>query len=135
MSITVLHVPDCPGAVLLRHRLGLVLGDALGAQVAWQVITGEDQARQRGMTGSPTLLVHGVDPSGHPGQEPSVSCRLYRHDDGRLGPAPSFLQLHAVLTPDLCRVRSPQRGSLRNPPDAGVARIWRNPLSTDDDNP
>lgn len=89
MSITVLHVPDCPGAELLRHRLDLVLGDAPGAQVAWLAITSEDQARQHGMTGSPTLLVNGADPFGRSGQQPSLSCRLYRGDDGRPGPSPT----------------------------------------------
>ena len=97
MSVTVLHVPDCPGAAILRHRLRLILGDARGAQVAWQVITSEDQARQHAMAGSPTLLVNGADPFGHPGQQPSLSCRRYRGDDGRPGPAPSSRQLHAVL--------------------------------------
>jgi hypothetical protein len=97
MTITVLHVPDCPGAALVRHRLALVLGDALSAQVAWQVITGEDQARRYGMTGSPTLLVNGTDPFSHPGQRRSLSCRLYRDDDGNLSPAPSAAQLRAVL--------------------------------------
>jgi hypothetical protein len=97
MSITVLHVPGCPGAALLRHRLHQVLGGALSRQVTWQVITSEEQARQHAMTGSPTLLVDGADPFAHPGQQPSLSCRLYR-DDGTPGPAPSCPQLHAVLT-------------------------------------
>lgn len=97
MAITVLHVPECPGAALLRNRLDVVLGDSLGAQVAWQVITSEDQARQHGMAGSPTLLVNGVDPFALPGQRSSLSCRLYRDDHGRLGPAPSAEQLRAVL--------------------------------------
>lgn len=34
MSITVLHVANCPGAALLRHRLGQVLVGALGVPVA-----------------------------------------------------------------------------------------------------
>jgi hypothetical protein len=96
MTITVLHVTDCPGAAVLRGRLAVVLGDDLTAQVAWQVVTGEDQARRYGMTGSPTLLVDGTDPFGHPGQQPSLSCRLYRDDDGTLSPAPSVAQLRAV---------------------------------------
>jgi hypothetical protein len=98
MTIVVLHVPDCPGAAVLRHRLALVLGDALSAQAAWQVITDEDQARRRGMTGSPTLLLNGTDPFGHPGQRPSLSCRLYRDDDGTLGQAPSTAQLRAAVS-------------------------------------
>ena len=35
------------------------------------------------MYGSPTLLIDGVDPFAEPGQPPSMSCRLYRDDDGR----------------------------------------------------
>lgn len=99
MSITVLHVANCPGAALLQHRLDQVLVGALGAPAAWQVITSEDQAREHGMTGSPTLLVDGVDPFGHPGLQPSLSCRLYLGDDGSPGPAPSCLQPRAILFP------------------------------------
>jgi hypothetical protein len=97
MSITVLYVPGCPGAALLRHRLHQVLGATLSRQVTWQVITSEEQARQHAMTGSPTLLVDGSDPFAHPGQQPSLSCRLYR-DDGTPSLAPSSPQLDAVLT-------------------------------------
>lgn len=83
---------------MLRDRLVLVLGDAPSAQVSWQVITGEDQARRYGMTGSPTLLIDGTDPFGQSGQQPSLSCRLYRDDDGTLGPAPSAAQLRAAVS-------------------------------------
>jgi hypothetical protein len=98
MTVTVLHVPDCPGAAVLRDRLVLVLGDALSAQVTWQVITDEDQARRYGMTGSPTLLIDGTDPFDQSGQQPSLSCRLYRDDDGTLGPAPSTAQLRTGVS-------------------------------------
>jgi hypothetical protein len=37
-----------------------------------------------GVAGSPTLLVDGTDPFTVPGQAPSVSCRLYRDESGRL---------------------------------------------------
>jgi hypothetical protein len=49
------------------------------------------------MTGSPTLLLDGRDPFARAGQEPAISCRLYRDADGRSGPAPSVAQLRAVL--------------------------------------
>jgi len=49
------------------------------------------------MHGSPTLLIDGVDPFAEPGQPPSLSCRLYRDDDGRTSGAPSAGQLrHAI---------------------------------------
>ncbi|HWM96318.1 MAG TPA: hypothetical protein VNO54_04605 [Streptosporangiaceae bacterium] len=49
------------------------------------------------MTGSPTLLADGADPFAGPGQIPSVSCRLYPGEHGRLVPAPSAAQLRAAL--------------------------------------
>jgi hypothetical protein len=97
MRITVLHVPGCPGAALLRQRLHQVLGAARSTQVTWQVVTSEDQARQYGMTGSPTLLAGGADPFARPGQQPSLSCRLYRDGDSRSSPAPPVPQLRAAL--------------------------------------
>lgn len=83
---------------MLRDRLVLILGDALSAQVSWQVITDEDQARRYGMTGSPTLVIDGTDPFHQSGQQPSLSCRLYRDDDSTLGPAPSTAQLWAAVS-------------------------------------
>ena len=49
------------------------------------------------MTGSPTLLADGTDPFARPGEEPSISCRLYLDEHGRQGPAPSSRQLSDVL--------------------------------------
>ena len=49
------------------------------------------------MRGSPTLLIDGVDPFAEPGQQPSLSCRLYRDDGGRIAPAPSVRQLRQAI--------------------------------------
>jgi hypothetical protein len=64
--------------------------------VVHRVIDDLEQARALGMTGSPTLLVDGVDPFAVPGQPASVSCRLYLVD-GRLAGSPSIEQLREVL--------------------------------------
>ncbi|MGQ0843056.1 MAG: alkylmercury lyase family protein [Sporichthyaceae bacterium] len=53
------------------------------------VIDDDSAARRWGMTGSPTLLVDGVDPFAQAGAEASVSCRL-------LG-MPSVAELEAVI--------------------------------------
>jgi hypothetical protein len=97
MRLQILHVPDCPGAAVLEERLGDALAGCTAAEVAWHVIATQEEAERTRMTGSPTLLVDGTDPFAGPGQEPGISCRLYRDADGRLGPAPSVAQLHAVL--------------------------------------
>ena len=97
MRLEILHVPDCPGAAVLEDRLVEALADRPAAEVARRVIATQEEAEQTGMAGSPTLLLDGTDPFAGPGQELGISCRLYRDADGRLGPAPSVAQLHAVL--------------------------------------
>ena len=101
MRLDILHVPDCPGAATLNTLLNTLLAPILtkrsDIQVTWRIVHDDGQARQYGMTGSPTLLVDGTDPFGRPGQQPSLSCRRYPAQDGRPGPAPSATQLSAVL--------------------------------------
>jgi len=95
MNLEILQVPGCPGADLLAARLaGLLAGCP---PVARRVITSQDEAERLGMTGSPTLLADDADPFARPGQLPSLSCRLYPDEQGRLGPAPSPGQLRAAL--------------------------------------
>jgi len=65
--------------------------------VSHQVISDEGDAARWGMHGSPTLLIDGVDPFAEPGQPPSLSCRLYRDDDGRISGAPSASQLRQAI--------------------------------------
>jgi len=49
------------------------------------------------MHGSPTLLINGTDPFATPGQAASLSCRIYRDDAGRAGPAPSVEALQREI--------------------------------------
>lgn len=97
MRVTVLAVPGCPNVALLEERLARVLGDHPGATVSRLVVTDERQAVLLGMHGSPTILVDGIDPFGAPGQQASMSCRLYWHGDGPPDGAPSESQLRQAL--------------------------------------
>src|SRR5262245_7561508 len=104
MQLKVLAVPDCPNAPVLEERLASVLHGRTDVSVSHEVITDEGGAARWGMRGSPTLLIDGTDPFAEPGQPPSVSCRLYRSDDGRASGAPSEAQLRHVIeqqSPDL----------------------------------
>jgi hypothetical protein len=49
------------------------------------------------MTGSPTLLVDGVDPFAVPGAAANLTCRLYRDETGDASGAPSVAQLRHAL--------------------------------------
>lgn len=98
MRLQVLHVPDCPNASLLSSRLGRLLAGRPDVVVEHRVICDESEAAGWGMTGSPTLLIDGVDPFAVPGRSPSISCRLYTGETGPPTGAPSMAQLRRVLT-------------------------------------
>ena len=98
MRLLILHVPQCPGAEALESRLAPLLAARPDIQVVWQVVTTEDEARRLGMTGSPTILAEGADLFARPGQDPSLSCRLYPDEHGHLGPAPTAVQLRGALS-------------------------------------
>jgi hypothetical protein len=97
VSLQILHVPDCPGAKALDDRLGPLVAGLPGIRMTRQVVMTEEDAVRLGMTGSPTLLADGADPFAPSGLEPSLSCRLYRDENGRLGSAPSAAQLRQLL--------------------------------------
>ncbi len=98
MHLTVLAVPDCPNAPVLNDRLAAVVDGRAGVEVSLEVICDEGEAARRGMHGSPTLLIDGVDPFAEPGQAPSMSCRLYRDENGQPSGAPSPGQLRQAIT-------------------------------------
>ncbi|MGW7363531.1 organomercurial lyase [Streptomyces sp. NPDC054841] len=97
MRITVLTVPECPNAPLLRERIAAALA---GRDVPVDMVEVSDEAgaARWGMTGSPTVLLDGADPFAEAGAQPSVSCRIYRHVDGATDGAPSVADLRLALT-------------------------------------
>ena len=97
MQLMVLAVPDCPNVMLLEERLAQVLEGRRHVMVSRHVIADQEEAARRGMHGSPTILVDGMDPFAEPGQAASVSCRLYRDSDGQVGGAPSVSQLRQAI--------------------------------------
>ncbi|AWI33166.1 alkylmercury lyase [Streptomyces tirandamycinicus] len=97
MRVEMLIVPDCPNGPVLKERLELVLAGRTDVELAEHVVEGQAEAERRGMHGSPTLLVDGRDPFAEPDAPATVSCRLYRSADGRIGGAPSMEELRRVL--------------------------------------
>lgn len=100
MKVEILHVPDCPNVAVLEQRLHeacSLLGLTRPLAVTRQVVTDLDTAQGVRMTGSPTMLVDGVDPFTCPGLAPSMSCRLYVDEDGNRVDAPSVHALRHVL--------------------------------------
>jgi hypothetical protein len=96
MRITVLSVPDCPNVPVVQERITAALGGRT-ADVELVEVWEEAEAARWGMTGSPTVLLDGVDPFTQPGATPRVSCRIYRSTDGSAVGAPSTDELRRVL--------------------------------------
>ncbi len=59
MHLTVLAVPGCPNAPVLKDRLEIVLEGRAGASVSHRLISDEGEAARWAMHGSPTLLIDG----------------------------------------------------------------------------
>jgi hypothetical protein len=97
VQVTVLSVPGCPNVARLEERLAPLLAERPGVTVSRLVIATEEEAVRRGMHGSPTILVDGVDPFAASGCPASLSCRLYRDRAGQVDGAPAVSQLRHAL--------------------------------------
>jgi hypothetical protein len=96
MRITVLTVADCPNGPVAHERIAAAL-DGRAAEVELVEVGEEADAARWGMTGSPTILLDGVDPFAQAGATPSLSCRIYR-SAGRMDGAPTVAELRTALT-------------------------------------
>ena len=92
-----------PARTLVRRTL-----DELGyddVEIRMLEIETDEQAREYGFTGSPTILIDSVDlmqvlgaePAG-PELESALTCRLYRRRDGRISPTPDPADVREALT-------------------------------------
>lgn len=93
--VRILHVPDCPNTATMTDRVVDVMSGQ--ADIELQVVRDQDQAEAMGMCGSPTLLINGIDPFAVAGQAPSLSCRLYRDEQGAPSGAPTVEQLRMAV--------------------------------------
>jgi predicted DsbA family dithiol-disulfide isomerase len=108
MRIEVLTVPECPNGPLVEQRLAEALAGRPDVRVERRVAGTAAQAEEYGMRGSPTVLIDGRDPFAGPGDAASLSCRLYRDEQGRVQGAPSTGQLRAALAEaDCCGGEAP----------------------------
>lgn len=96
MRITVLTVPGCPNAAPALDKVTAALAGR-AAEVELIEVRDQDQASALGMTGSPTILLDGIDPFATAGTVPSVSCRLYRDSDGTVAGVPTEAALRQAI--------------------------------------
>jgi len=99
-QIELLYWDGCPShpraLAELRHALAELGHSDLPVELT--EIATEDDARERGFVGSPTLRIDGVDPLPPPAGEPTgLACRVYRRPDGRPSPTPDPTELRDAL--------------------------------------
>ena len=97
VSVTIQHVQDCPGPPVARERVEAAAAQlGLDLEVELVRVDSVEDAARLGFTGSPTILVDGVDPFATPGAGPAMACRLYAGPAG-LDVSPTVQQLLAAL--------------------------------------
>lgn len=107
-----LHPGKRPSALELQFTAGCAswqetyayLVQALGAlglgdeDILLTLVQDQAQADDLHFTGSPTVLVGGVDPFAQPNGQPALACRVYDTPDGRSG-TPTPTQVTSALQP------------------------------------
>jgi hypothetical protein len=70
-----------------------------GVEVRMREVLTDDEAREAGFVGSPTILIDGADLVPAADNEPiGLSCRVYRRRDGRISPLPDPDDLREALS-------------------------------------
>jgi hypothetical protein len=99
-SVELLWWAGCPSTDRAQHELEQAIHEVglSGVDVRRTEIATDDEARDRGFVGSPTIQIDGVDVVS-PGPEDPVmlACRVYRRRDGRLSPTPDPDDLRDAL--------------------------------------
>ncbi|WP_460516959.1 thioredoxin family protein [Humibacter antri] len=102
MEITILHTDDCPNWRLVPGLLAQAAANAgvPEPEITIRLIASPADARATPFSGSPTILVNGVDPFPSSGPVGELACRIYQTPNGLAG-APMVEQLAAVLAHDV----------------------------------
>ena len=91
MDIQFLYFEDCPSHEQALARLRQAMAEE-GIEEEIEIIKVEtdEQAEQWRFTGSPTILINGIDIDLPPADAfVALTCRVYLWDDGRFSPLPS----------------------------------------------
>jgi hypothetical protein len=131
MRATVVYFDGCPHWILAHERLERAVGDAGVGHVDVDLVSvaTREEALDRGMRGSPTILIDGADPFPEAGVPLGMSCRIYTTEHGMNG-APSIAQLIEALRGAYDREIDARDATIdasfpaSDPPDAGGPGLW-----------
>ncbi|WP_017597509.1 DsbA family protein [Nocardiopsis lucentensis] len=98
MNVELLYFDGCPNRRLVQERLHRALTRVGHPETGVELVAvhTEEEARDRGFPGSPTIRVNGRDPFPHGGTH-GLACRVYPTPEGLAG-APTVDQLVHALT-------------------------------------
>jgi hypothetical protein len=99
VRIQLLWWEGCPSHPEALELLEQVLADrGLKAEIDQREVRTQEEAEELRFPGSPTILVDGrdIDRAGAQAR-PSLTCRIYRLEDGRVSPVPSRAQIEEAL--------------------------------------
>jgi hypothetical protein len=99
MKVDFLYWEDCPSHEDGLDRLRAVLAEeGVDSDLRLIEIRTDEDAHTHRFTGSPTIRIEGVDvdPTSAQG-EFSLTCRVYRHENGRFSPLPSIQTLREAI--------------------------------------
>jgi glutaredoxin len=99
-DVELLYWPGCPSHPRALADLREAMSE-LGldpAVVNVRQVDSEEQAREEGFIGSPTIRIDGRDIQPPPEGEPTgLTCRIYHRRDGRVSPTPDPLDVREAL--------------------------------------
>jgi hypothetical protein len=97
VNIELLLVPNCPHQVAAAELVATAVADTgVRATISQTIIATEELARERDFSGSPTILLNGVDPFASPQAPVALACRFYFTAEG-LRPVPGLVELRQAL--------------------------------------
>ncbi len=91
---------ECPSHHQCYERLeDAMREEGIKAPIVRIEVTTDETARELEFLGSPTILIDGRDIDPQPGGEVyyGLTCRTYRHEDGRISPLPSKETIRRAL--------------------------------------
>lgn len=98
MKVEILHIDDCPNweEAARRTRLALAEAGIQGAELDIRLLASPEDAAQVPFSGSPTILIDGVDAFPGGGRTSDLACRVYFTENGLAG-LPTTEQLRLAV--------------------------------------
>ncbi|MET3769142.1 hypothetical protein ABIB15_001830 [Marisediminicola sp. UYEF4] len=99
MKVEILHIDECPNWEEAGRRVRIALDEAgvSGARIDFRLLASPEDAAQVPFSGSPTILIDGVDAFPGGGRTTDLACRVYYTENGLAG-LPSIDRLRLAVT-------------------------------------